>query len=335
MWKQLTPEESAGWDRLLDRAGDDNPFQSEAWARYKEKAGWEAQRWTASAGDGTAACALQLLKKNLPLGRSLIWVPGGPMTGFPGTGGGDPGSFFREGLREICRSNQAVYARFYSLQPSVPETREILSGLCAAVQHRVGSGTTVKIDLTLPEEELLKRMEKKHRYEVRRLKDGTLRWDWGNSAALLKDLGRLHAEMAAAKKVAAADTRDLSRLMEEFGQNARILAGYDGSEPVTACLILLKGKSAFYWRAATARKGRELSASYAMVWEVLKRLKGAGIERFDFGGILPGVRPAEGINHFKQGFGGEIVEYLGEWEWASAPWVRWGVNAWVAVRGQS
>lgn len=327
MWKQLSPEEEAGWDGLLERASDDNPFQSDAWARYKRRSGWEPQRWTASAAGGAVICSLQLLKKNLPLGRTVIWVPGGPVVGFPGAEHGDLKPLLQEGLRRICQSNRAIYARFYSLQPSAPETRRVLSGLCAVPKRRLGSGATVAIDLTLSEGELLGRMDKKHRYEVRHLEEGALRWEWGTSAAQLAGFGRLHSEMAAAKNVSAADKADLSRLVSEFGENSRILIGYSGNEPVTGCLVLIKGKGAFYWRAATARKGRELSASYAMVWELLKRLKAAGIERFDFGGILPGVRSAEGINHFKQGFGGKIVEYAGEWEWAPVSWVRWGVNA--------
>ena len=335
MWKQLTPEESAGWDRLGTQAGDDNPFQSDAWARYKRQAGWEPQRWTASAGDGTLICSLQLLKKKLPFGRAVIWAPGGPVVGYPGADRENLEPLLREGLRQIFQSNRAGYARFYSLQPFAPETRRALSGSYAVPKHRLGSGATVKINLTLPEEDLLRQMDKKHRYEVRRLRESTLRWEWGTSASLVTALCQLHSKMAAVKKVSAANEEDLSRLVSEFKEDSRILLGTSGNEPVTACLVLLKGKGAFYWRAATARKGRELSASYAMVWELLKRLKAAGIERFDFGGILPGVPLAEGVNHFKQGFGGTAVEYLGEWEWAGAPWIRWGVNAWVAGRGSS
>lgn len=335
MWKQLPASEAAGWDGLLGSATDDNPFQSEAWARYKQRSGWEPQRWTAAGPGGEVICSFQLLKKSLPLGRSAIWIPGGPVAGFPGADPANLEPLMRDGLRRICESNRAVYARFYSLQPSSPETRKALSGFFGLPTRRLGSGATVQIDLTLPEEKLLSGMDKKHRYEVRRLGEDTLQWEWGNSAALAAGFGRLHSEMAAAKKVAAADMEDLSRLLSEFKENGKILIGSAGREPMTACLVLLKGKTAFYWRAATGRKGRELSASYAMIWELMKRLKAAGIERFDFGGILPGVRSAQGINHFKRGFGGATVEYLGEWEWASAPWVRWGVNAWAAGRGQS
>lgn len=326
-WKPFSAEKpETGWDILLESATDDNPFQSTAWGEYKRAAGWVPQRWVASVSSGRILCAVQVLKKSVPLGGTVLWAPGGPLSGFPDIRLEDLQRALAEGIREICRANRAAYARFYSLQPAASETRRVLSGLCAVPKRRLGSGATVQIDLTLSGEDLLARMDKKHRYLVRRLGNSTLQWKWGTSADLVAGFGRLHSEMAATKKVSAADERDLSRLVSEFKENSRILIGTAGNEPVTACLVLIKGRGAFYWKAATVRQGREISASYAMVWELLNRLKAAGIQRFDFGGILPGVRSAEGINHFKQGFGGEIVEYAGEWEWAPVSWVRWGVN---------
>ena len=326
MWKQLSAENEGDWDRLSGSARDSNPFQSEAWGRYKRWFGWEPQHWIASADGGRVLCAVQVLKKPLPLGGIALWAPGGPLIGFPDATLEDLERAIPEGIREVCRANRAGYARFYILQPAAPETRRILSSLCVVPARRLGSGATVRIDLTLPPEKLLGGMEKKHRYLVRRQEENTLRWGWGTSAALAADLGRLHLEMAAAKRVSAAGGQELSGLIREFKNNSRILVGYAGGEPVTACLVLLHGDGAFYWRAAAGRRGREMSASYAMVWQLLNRLKEAGLQRFDFGGILPGMRRAAGINHFKQGFGGEIVEYLGEWEWAPASWIRWGVN---------
>jgi len=332
VWKLDPAEDGTPWDRLLERADDDNPFQSDAWARYKQRMGWKPQRWTASINGGPVVCCVQLLKKTLPLGRTAIWAPGGPVIGFPETPQADLGTILPEGIRQICRFNRAVYARFYSLQPSTPETHRSFSRVCTVPARRLGSGATVKIDLRRPLEDLLGRMDKKHRYGVRRVGNSELQWAWGTSGTLLADFGRLHAEMAAAKRVSAADAGDLSQLIAAFKEGSRILVGYFEGEPVAACLVLLKGKGSFYWRAATAGKGRELSASYAMIWELLKRLKSEGFERFDFGGILPGLPSAEGINHFKRGFGGTVVEYLGEWEWANPSWIRWGVNAWAAGR---
>lgn len=332
-WERFPPKKTeVEWDLLSDRAGDDNPFQSSAWGRYKRPFGWESERWVAFENGGGIVCSLQLLKKPLPFGRSLIWAPGGPVVGFPGADSRDRGALLSEGLREICLANRAVYARFYSLRDSFPEAIRALSVTCRIPRHRLGSGTTVQVDLTPSLEQLLSGMASKHRYAVRRIGPDALQWKWGVTDALISDLARLHEEMSFAKKVSAADQRDLQQLVSAFGENIFLLVGYSGQEAVTGCLVLLKGKSAFYWRAATVRRGREMSAAYAMIPQLFRLLKSRGIERFDFGGILPGEPAAAGINHFKQGFGGRLVEYLGEWEWANPSWFCWGVNAWVGGR---
>ncbi len=332
-WKPFPAERGgAEWDSLLAGAYDDNPFQSSAWANYKRRMGWQPQRWIAEGNGNRILCAVQLLRRPLPLGRSLLWAPGGPVINFPESADEDWGDILSAGLKEIGQAHRAAYVRFYLLQSSSERAIQGLSRFCRPPRRRLGSGATVQLDLSLSMEQLQTGMDKKHRYLVRRLEENGFRWEWGTSESLISDLGRLHAEMSYAKRTLAVDRGDLQRLASAFRENAPTLVGYVGDEAVTACLVLLKGQSAFYWRAATARKGREISAAYAMIPQLFKLLSSRGVRRFDFGGILPGTPSAAGINHFKQGFGGKTVVYLGEWEWSNSSWIRWGVNAWVASR---
>jgi lipid II:glycine glycyltransferase (peptidoglycan interpeptide bridge formation enzyme) len=126
------------------------------------------------------------------------------------------------------------------------------------------------------------------------------------------------------------DFSDLSCLCATLGEHATILAGYVDDEPVTSCLTLTFGQKAFYLMAATGRRGREVSAAYAMIYHLFEHLHKRALAEFDFGGVAPWSHLVGGVNHFKGGFGGELVEYLGEWEWVSAEWLRWGLN--LAVR---
>lgn len=332
-WQPFSEQETGqAWDVLLQSACDHNPFQSSAWGRYKQELGWQPQRWIARGKEDRIVASVQVLKRSLPFGRSLLWAPGGPVIGYPVSDPENLKNLLEEGIREIAVANRALYARFYSLYPSGQETAGPVSVRLAAPRRRLGSGVTVQLNLTPSLDELQKQMTGKHRSLVRRSTSDGLRWRWGATNLLAADLGRVHAEMARAKRVCAADTGDLRRLLSNFRDHALILVGHHGAAAVTACLVLLEGKSAFYWRAATTREGREISATYGMVLKLWELLKSRGIERFDFGGLLPGVPSAAGINHFKEGFGGKRVAYLGEWEWASSFWIGWGVNAWLAGR---
>jgi lipid II:glycine glycyltransferase (peptidoglycan interpeptide bridge formation enzyme) len=103
--------------------------------------------------------------------------------------------------------------------------------------------------------------------------------------------------------------------------------------PVTSCLAQVFGKKAFYMVASTNEKGRDVSAAYAMVEVLIQQLRARGITQFDFGGIDPVNKSASGVNHFKCGFGGQITEYLGEWEAASSEIIRRTLNFAIRQRG--
>ena len=77
--------------------------------------------------------------------------------------------------------------------------------------------------------------------------------------------------------------------------------------------------------AATGNKGRESNLAYSMTYKLFEYLMKIKINEFDFGGISPSSAAA-GVNHFKGGFGGEILEYLGEWDWSNFRCLRWGLN---------
>ena len=63
-----------------------------------------------------------------------------------------------------------------------------------------------------------------------------------------------------------------------------------------------------------------------MVPKLFEILQQAGITRFDFGGVDPHAPSARGVDHFKRGFGGELMAHLGEWEWAANTSLRWAAN---------
>jgi lipid II:glycine glycyltransferase (peptidoglycan interpeptide bridge formation enzyme) len=85
--------------------------------------------------------------------------------------------------------------------------------------------------------------------------------------------------------------------------------------------VLVGGDRANFWLAATTERGRKLSASYPVLWELIRHCRRTGVSSLDLGGIDPVQNP--GVYHFKKGTGARHVELLGEWDWGSRPWMRW------------
>jgi len=71
-----------------------------------------------------------------------------------------------------------------------------------------------------------------------------------------------------------------------------------------------------------------------MIDLLVRDLQRSGVRQLDLAGLDPDGR-TPGVDRFKLGFGGPVVERLGEWEWADPPILRLAVEAALAVRGQA
>jgi len=327
-WLRMGPGARSEWTTIVNEARDWSPFQSYAWGEYKRNFGWEPEHWVARDEKGRLVGGLQCLKKRLPLRRVLIWAPGGPLTGFSGSGGIMPGDLLRAWLAEFRRGNGLVYARFRSHNPISEKGAWNMNQACSRPVFRINSGWTIQFDLSKSLAELRSAMTSKHRYYAKQSEKAGIQWKVGSSQTLLADAASLYQEMCRTKGIGriALDPSSLGELSRQFGGDCLLLVGYRDTLPVTSCLTLKTGSKAFYLLAATGPEGRKISAAYAMVWKLFEVLKGEGVVHFDFGGIDPTSPSAAGVDHFKKGFGGKIVEYLGEWEWAVSRVLRWGAN---------
>ncbi len=329
-WVRCSAQDTtpAAWDQLLGQATDANPFQSYAWGEYKRRSGWEPERWQAIDEHRQPLGCLQVLKKQLLFNRFLVWTPGGPVIGFPNCHGQMSGALVSEWLESFRRHHRLVYARFSSHHRVCAEAAAGLTRVCGRPSVPVTSGYTIQLDLTRSLDELRSAMTRKHRYYVKQSQAAGLTWTMGRSSALLDDFAHLYAQMSRVKqaRLPAVELGSLQALADQFQSNCLVLIGYQARVPVTACLTLRIGDKVFYMTAATGTQGRRVSAAYAMISTLFDVLKQRGASRLDFGGISPDQPSAAGVNHFKQGFGGERIQYLGEWEWALTKAVSWGAN---------
>jgi len=98
---------------------------------------------------------------------------------------------------------------------------------------------------------------------------------------------------------------------------------------VLGWLVLGKRAWAVLW--AASESGRKLRASHAIFWALVQHCLKLNVEFCDLAGI-DAVRN-HGVYRFKRDTGAVPLEYLGEWDWASVPWMRWLGNWAIARRG--
>jgi lipid II:glycine glycyltransferase (peptidoglycan interpeptide bridge formation enzyme) len=113
------------------------------------------------------------------------------------------------------------------------------------------------------------------------------------------------------------------------------LARHDG-DLVAATTMTMVGDHAWYSYGASSTAKREVRASNAVQWRMVRDALSAGCRVYDMRGItdtLDADDPHAGLIRFKLGTGGEAVEYVGEWTLPVSKLLARAFDAYMARRG--
>lgn len=328
-WELLTDEIAlASWDQSLVKFSDFSPFQTYAWGEYHRALGWQPQRWAAFDAKGRIAAMMQGLLRRYPFGFGLVWCAGGPV--------GDLSAWDEDLQQTILRTTgiKRLYCRFRS-----DRARRVEDGLKLRGQgwarswYTLTSNLSMELDLTQDEDQLLAQCSRNWRRNLRRAGGQRLVVrPWPNPD--VDEMLSAYASMQSYKHLSEqVSRRELTEIFRHFKQR---IALYRCDEEQGAlvglrgCAIL--GHRAWDLFAATTLRGRELYASYPLFWAVIRDCRSRGVRSYDLGGIDPMENP--GVYRFKEGTGAAPLEYLGEWDWASPSWLRWGGNWAIWQRSQ-
>ena len=118
----------------------------------------------------------------------------------------------------------------------------------------------------------------------------------------------------------------ITTLLSFYGEKIKMIKVLEEDRCLAAALIITVNKIAYYYLAGSSEEGRDKSASFFMIEQLLNTFKENKITEFDFGGITPFKESAKGVNRFKIGFGGKIVRYVGERNLCDNKILEWFFN---------
>lgn len=220
-----------------------------------------------------------------------------------------------ESIKEIAKQEKCVFVRIRPQLLANSHNLAILAdlGLKKSPMH-LAAEHTVMIDLTQSEEDLLAKMRRQTRYEVRRADKLGIKVTKSNSEEIFKEFHQIQAETAKRQGFVPPDLKTLMAEREAFGKNIEIYVAETKEGEKVAYGMIIKGeKEGDYYEAASTLLNRKLPGAYALLWQAMKNLKKAGCERFNLWGIAPPGQPGHryaGVTTFKTGFGGEVIEYV-------------------------
>lgn len=323
--------EPGGWDAWVAEHPQGSFLQTRRWADLKARFGWESVRLGVTQ-DGELVAGAQVLFRRLPLG-ALAYAPRGPI------GLGEDPDATASLLAALHGSARDRGAFCLKVEPPVSGGAAVrLLGAAGFVPSRpTQPRSTLVVDLSASPSALWTRLSPGVRYNVRLARRHGLRVVDGRG----DDLGAFYRLLAqtAARAGFGVHCREYYEAAWEHlasqGQARLALAELDG-EPLAAALTLTAGRRAFHVYAGSSLVGRQLKPNDLLHWEVIRRAQADGFLSYDLWGIPDAVgRAAEaggstteiagagdglwGVYRFKSGFGGEVVRYVGAFDYACAP----------------
>lgn len=323
--REITIKDKSEFNKVVS-----HPLQSFEWGEFREKTGIKVVR-LGFFEKGKLVKGFTLTIHKIPHTPWFIgYLPKGYL----------PDTELINELRKIGKEEKCI---FIQLEPNVvshpwggrlersgSHDSPNVDGLRPAA-HPLFTKYTFVLDLSKSEEELLKNMHPKARYNIKvALKHGVEIIE-DNSQIAFEDYWRLMQETTNRQNFYA-HTKRYHRLMRDSLQiqntkykipNTNILtshlflAKYQG-KVLTAWVLFVFKDTLYYPYGASSSENREVMASNLIMWDSIRFGKKLGLKKFDMWGALgPTPDPKDpwyGFHSFKEKYGPEHVEFIGSYD---------------------
>ena len=306
------------WDGLVNNEPTGSFLQTAAWSIAKAKWGWHSKR-VAVKRDGILVAGAQVLFRRLPLGRTIAYIPRGPIVP------DNDSKLLEILLNEVHRVAKAEGALLLTVEPNWSTPTNGVEQL-KALGFREASNTiqpnaTIMLDLRPSEKEIMGQMHKKWRYNIRLSgrKEVVVRVGNEDDIGTFFELTNITGER---NEFGTRPLKYYQDVLSAFGENARLLIAEYQNQPLASILVVKTGKIGTYLYGASSNQERNRMPNHALQWAGMQWAREAGCHWYDFWGIpadVPDDGKVEefgtgglwGVFRFKQGFGGQVVKYPG------------------------
>jgi lipid II:glycine glycyltransferase (peptidoglycan interpeptide bridge formation enzyme) len=306
------PDASA-WDAFVEAVEPGSYLQLSPWARVKAVNGWSTVR--VAAGEGSERVGAQvLLRRPRPMPWAFAYAPRGPVAA-----SWSPGvvASVTAAARAALGPRRVSHLR---IDPEIErggpldEDGSFRRALRAAGWRPappIQPTSTRIIDLRPDEETLWGDLRKKWRQYVNRARGAgiTVEDADGDELGTFYRIYRDTADRAGFLIRTEQAYRDVWEAFRPEGRARLLFARMPDGEPVATLLLVRSGGRVVEPYGGMTTTGGESRANYLLKWEAIRTSREQGATSYDLWGLATG-----GIAHFKSGFGGREVHYVGAWD---------------------
>jgi len=292
-----------------------HPLQIWEWGEFRKHMGIDVTRLVVWEKAKISQC-WQLTFHPIPFTPFTIgYFPKGPL----------PNELMVEELTKLGKQKRAIYIQ---LEPNVAPLLPIsLSTYLVSSHHPLFTKYTFVLDLIKSEDELLKSMHPKTRYNIRVAQKHGVVVKEDNSENAFEEYLRLSRETTKRQEFYAhneAYHQNMWNILSKAGIARLWTASYQG-KLLVAWIIFVFKDTIYYPYGASCRENREVMAPNLLLWEIARWGKKNGYKKFDLWGALgPNPDPHDpwyGFHRFKEGYHPDLVEYVGSYDLVINPFL--------------
>ncbi len=294
-----------------------HPLQSYEWGEFREKSGVKVIRRGFFENnkliDGFQMTIHRIPRTNFTIG----YVPKGEM----------PDAKLIEELQKIGKEEKCI---FIQLEPNIKIGNETLNSQLSTLNlkpaaHPLFTRYTFVLDLTKSEEELLKDMHPKARYNIKVANKHNVIVKEDNSESAFEKYWEITEETTKRQKFYSHTKQYHQYQWQTFSHDTNtdhltshlFTGSYDG-KVLTTLLFFVFHDTLYYPYGASSNEHRNVMHSNLAMWEGVRFGKKLGLKKFDMWGAMESDPdpndPWFGFHDFKRKFGPDHVEFIGSYD---------------------
>ncbi|HUP54234.1 MAG TPA: peptidoglycan bridge formation glycyltransferase FemA/FemB family protein [Methylomirabilota bacterium] len=306
------PADPNDWDAFVESSDPGSYLQLAAWAQVKAVNGWEAHRVRASEAVG----AQILVRRPRPLPWAFAYAPRGPVA--QAWSAEEIGAFSERVRTELPKAAGRV--SHLRIDPEIEldgphdpggALRRVLRAAGWRPAAPIQPASTRVIDLRPDEDALYGELRKKWRQYVNKARSGgvVVVDAEGDRLPEFYRIYRDTADRAGFLIRTEQAYRDVWEAYRPAGRARLLFAQSSAGEPLATLFLVRSGPRVVEPYGGMTQAGADSRANYLLKWEAIRSSREQGATSYDLWGLATG-----GIAHFKTGFGGREVRYIGAWD---------------------
>jgi len=319
----LEVADQANWELFQLKQPWSQFTQSWAWGEFRKAQGCPVKRLALVGEEGEWLCAVQGEYRRKSLGLGYWFAPKGPVFSSK-LDKGEYRAVISHLVRLMAEKEILPRSLFWRFEPIIQAESQVRRLPPRFVRtFSVNPSSTILLDLTRSEQELLSDMHEKTRYNIKVASRHGIAVRLTSHPADIDRFLQLMSETEARAGFVQHPPAYLYKTLQTLAaaKMARLRIAELNGAMLAADMEITYGQTVTYLYGASSQMMRQAMAPYALHWEAIKVAKLEGFRLYDFWGVNPPnvssplyKKSWEGISRFKQGWGGRQTNLIGTWD---------------------